>query len=178
MNDYQEHRILEKIKDGSIIIYPTDTVYGIGCNALNVDAVNKIKQIKAIDDNKPLSIIAPSKEWIYQHTKATPELVDKYLPGRYTLVLEKKDPTFLSHVSPSDTIGIRIPSHKFSKIIEKAGVPFITTSANLAGEKPASSIDEIKREIFINADMIMNGGKLPGTPSTIVFQDGTELKRK
>jgi len=178
MNDYQEHRILEKIKDGSIIIYPTDTVYGIGCNALNVDAVNKIKQIKASDGNKPLSIIAPSKEWIYQHTKATPELVDKYLPGRYTLVLEKKDPTFLSHVSPSDTIGIRIPAHKFSKIIEKAGVPFITTSANLAGEKPASSIDEINREIFIKADMIMNGGKLPGTPSTIVFQDGTELKRK
>ena len=103
MDDYHEHRILEKIKDGSIIIYPTDTVYGIGCNALNVDAVNKIKQIKAREGNKPMSIIAPSKEWIYQHTKATPELVDKYLPGKYTLVLEKKDPTFLSHVSPSNT---------------------------------------------------------------------------
>jgi len=178
MDDYHEHRILEKIKDGSIIIYPTDTVYGIGCNALNVDAVNKIKQIKAREGNKPMSIIAPSKEWIYQHTKATPELVDKYLPGKYTLVLEKKDPTFLSHVSPSNTIGVRIPAHKFSKIIEKAGIPFITTSVNFAGEKPASSIEEINREIFTKANIVMNGGKLSGIPSTIVFQDGTELKRQ
>ncbi|MCX8158838.1 MAG: L-threonylcarbamoyladenylate synthase [Candidatus Pacearchaeota archaeon] len=178
MNNFKEHRILEKIKDGSIIIYPTDTVYGIGCNALIKESVEKIKKIKANENNKSFSIIAPSKEWIYQHTKATPELVEKYLPGKYTLILEKKDPEFLSHVSPSNKIGIRIPSHKIAKLIEKAGVPFLTAPANLSEKNPASSIDEINREIFIEADIVINGGKLPGALSTIVFQDGTEIQRQ
>lgn len=173
----EEEKLIEKIKDGSIFIYPTDTIYGLGCNALDKEAVNRIKEIKSRDAQKPLSIIAPSKEWIYQHLEANPDIINKYLPGPYTLILKKKNPQFLSYVSSSDTLGIRIPNHEFALLIQKANVPFVTTSVNLAGEKPASSLNEIKPEILDQANIIVNAGILKGNPSTIILPDGEELKR-
>lgn len=166
-----ENKILESIKDGSIFIYPTDTIYGLGCNAENREAVEKIKQIKGREADKPLSLIAPSKDWILQNTTAEKTLIDKYLPGPYTLILNKKDPDFLSHLSPIPTLGIRIPDHAFTKNIEKAKVPFITTSVNLSSEPPAKQIEEIKPEILNKVDKIVNTGPLSGTPSTLIFPD-------
>jgi L-threonylcarbamoyladenylate synthase len=172
-----EEKLVELIKEGNVFIYPTDTVYGLGCDATNETAVARIKEIKGRDANKPLSIIAPSKEWIYKHLEANKELVDKYLPGKYTLILKKKNHSFLSHISPTDTIGVRIPQHDFTSLIQKANLPFVTTSVNLSGEKPASSLSEIKPEILDQVDVIVNAGKLDGTPSTIILPDGKELKR-
>jgi L-threonylcarbamoyladenylate synthase len=175
--EYGENRIIEMIKSGAIFIYPTDTVYGMGCNAENHEAVNRIKQLKGRDINKPLSIITPSKEWISDNLIADNNLIDKYLPGKYTLILKKKNPEFLSHVSPTDTIGIRIPNHEFAQLVAKANVPFITTSINLSGEKPASNLADIKPEILNQADIIINSGQLAGTPSAIILPNGEELKR-
>lgn len=177
LNKEQEEKLIDLIKSGSIFIYPTDTIYGLGCNALDEKAVHKIKEIKSRDSQKPLSIIAPSKAWILENLETTQEFIDKYLPGPYTLILKKKSPSFLSHVSQSETLGIRIPKHEFTKTIQKAQVPFITTSVNLSGEKPATTIEEIKPEILEKADMIINSNHLSGTPSTIILPDGKELKR-
>ena len=93
--------IRDQIKQGKLFIYPTDTIYGIGCDATNKTAVAKIKKLKARDKDKPLSIIAPSKAWIKEKCIVDTDL-DKYLPGPYTLLLEKKDKNFLSHVSNND----------------------------------------------------------------------------
>ncbi|MEM4259409.1 MAG: L-threonylcarbamoyladenylate synthase [Candidatus Pacearchaeota archaeon] len=175
--EYPEEKLIELIKSGAIFIYPTDTVYGLGCNALNESSVSRIKLIKAREKEKPLSVIAPSKQWIKEHLITEKMDIDKYLPGPYTLVLWKKDKNFLSHVSNSDTLGVRIPDNDFTKLIEKAGVPFITTSVNLSGEPPASKLTEIKTEILGNVDIVLDGGQLQGTPSTIIMPDGKELKR-
>lgn len=172
-----EQKMIELIKNGSIFIYPTDTIYGIGCNALDAEAVNRIKQLKGRDSNKPLSIIAPSKEWITDKLIADNNLIDKYLPGAYTLILKKKNQDFLSHISSLDTLGVRIPNHEFTQLIQKANVPFITTSVNLAGEKPASSLTDIKLEILEQVDIIINGETLSGIPSIIILPNGEELKR-
>lgn len=173
----KEKKIIDLIKSGAIFIYPTDTIYGLGCNALLPKSIQKIKQIKSRDKDKPLSIIAPSKEWILENTFASKELIDKYLPGPFTLILKKKDPAFLSYVSQSETIGIRIPLQDFTNIIQKAGVPFITTSVNHSGEKFATSVEEIKKEIIDCVDVVINIGLLNGNPSTIILPDGSQIKR-
>ncbi len=172
-----EQKLIELIKSGDIFVYPTDTIYGLGCNALNEESVNRIKEIKGGDANKPLSIIAPSREWIFENLIVDQKLVDKYLPGPYTLILKKKNPDFLKNASSSDALGVRIPCHEFTELIAKAGVPFITTSINLAGEKPIISLEELKPEIIEKVDVIINAGILNNRPSAIILLDGEELKR-
>jgi len=165
----------EEVLVGKIFIYPTDTIYGLGCNAMNENAVQKIREIKNRDKNKPLSIIAPSIEWIKENF-ITDMVLEKYLPGPYTLILKKKVMNFLSHISDSDSLGVRIPNSEFTKRIQGIGVPFITTSVNISGEPFANKISDIKPEILNKVDFIINNGILSGKPSTLVI-NGKEIKR-
>lgn len=162
------------ILSGKIFIYPTDTIYGIGCNALSKKAVEKLKEIKK-RDNKPLSIIAPSFKWIKENCIISINL-KKYLPGPYTIILKKKTKKFLPHVSNTDSLGIRIPEHPLIKKIQKAGVPFITTSVNLAGQSAARKISEIPKQILTKVDIVLGGGKLNGRPSALII-NGKVIKR-
>ena len=164
----------QEILRGKIFIYPTDTIYGIGCNALDEKAVEKIRLIKK-RDAKPFSVIAPSFAWIGENCIVDFDL-RKYLPGPYTLILKKKKPSFLSWVSDKETLGIRIPNYPFTRKIQKANVPFITTSVNFSGKKPASSMDEIPKEILNKVDYVINEGKLSGKPSTLIIE-GEEVRR-
>lgn len=167
---------VDDIKHGAIFIYPTDTIYGLGCDATNEEAVNIIKEIKYRDKDKPISVIAPSVAWIKKHCIVEDSLIKKYLPGPYTLILKKRDPDFLKSVSPNDSLGVRIPDSEFTKVVEKAGIPFITTSVNLQGEPFATKISDIKKEILDKVDIVIGVGILDGRPSTIV-KDGVEIKR-
>lgn len=167
-------QLKHEIQAGKIFIYPTDTIYGLGCNALDEKAIKKIREIKH-RENKPLSIIAPSINWIHQNLVVDVEL-EKYLPGPYTVLLKKKDPKFLRWVSENDKIGVRIPKSKFCDKIRKIGVPFITTSVNLSGEKPANLISEISEEIINAVDYVIDEGKLSGKPSTLII-NGKEITR-
>ena len=169
--------LTDPIKQGKIFIYPTDTIYGIGCNALNKKSVEKIKSLKGRNKTKPLSIIAPSRSWIYKNLKAKKETIDKYLHGKYTLILKKKKKNFLNHISNTNTIGIRIPKNKFTELIKKSKVPFVSTSTNLSGKPPATSIKNINKKILKKVDIVINAGKLSGKPSTLVLENGTEIKR-
>lgn len=166
----------QEILSGKIFIYPTDTVYGLGCNALNKKAVRKIKNIKKRDKNKPLSLIAPSFSWIRKFLVVDVNL-KKYLPGKYTLILKKKNKNFLKHVSNTSLLGVRIPKNKFCRKIQESKVPFITTSVNLAGQKPASKILDINKEILNKVDFVIDAGKLSGKPSVLIL-GGKKLKRK
>jgi L-threonylcarbamoyladenylate synthase len=168
-------KITEKIKQGKIFIYPTDTIYGLGCDATNQEAVNKIKQIKSRDKDKPLSIIAPSIDWIKENCVVDVDL-DKYLPGPYTLLLKKKNPQFLPHISENNLLGIRIPSNPLTKDIQKSLLPFVTTSVNLAGEPFATQIKDISKKIIGQVDKVIDNGPLSGRPSTLII-DGKEIKR-
>jgi L-threonylcarbamoyladenylate synthase len=171
-----QNKLSKEIIEGKIFVYPTDTVYGIGCNALIPDAVEKIREIKG-RDNKPFSVIAPSEEWVLNHFNTNLEFISQYLPGKYTLILEKKDSSYLQHLSAEKTIGIRIPKHPFTEVIKRAGAPFITTSANISGKPPASEIRDIPQTILNRVDLVIDGGKLDGTPSTLIFPDGTRKER-
>ncbi len=167
---------IEDIKNGAIFIYPTDTIYGLGCDAGNSESVGLIKKIKYRDKDKPLSIIAPSKEWIKKHCIVDEKLLEKYLPGPYTLILKKKDKNFLKNVSSNDSLGIRIPDCEFSDYVHEAEVPFITTSVNLANEPFAIKISDIAHDILDSVDIIIGVGKLDGRPSTLVIEE-KEIRR-
>jgi len=170
--------MVKEILSGKIFIYPTDTIYGIGCNAENREAVERIKQIKQRDKDKPLSIIAPSKDWVKEHLQATDEELNKYLPGHYTLILKKKNSSFLNHVASGETLGIRIPANEFTKQIQKSGVPFITTSVNLSGEPFALKLEDIAQEIKSKVDYVIESKeKLSGKPSVLIM-NGKEVERK
>jgi len=162
---------LEEMKKGKIFVYPTDTIYGIGCDASNNDSVKKIRKIKKRDD-KPFSVIAPNKKWILENCFVS-EKVEKWLdklPGNYTLILELKNwEAVSSSVNAGlDNLGIRIPKHWFSEIVSELGVPFVTTSVNLAREKNMTSIDDIDKDVKNKVDYIIYEGLKQGKPSTIV----------
>ena len=167
-------KLKKEILEGKIFIYPTDTIYGIGCNALNEKAVEKIRKIKQ-RDKRPFSIIAPSFSWIKENCIIDTNL-KKYLPGPYTIILKKRNKSFLPWVSNTDSLGIRIPDNSFCKKIQKSGVPFITTSINLSGQKPAIKISKIPKQIIDKVDIIINTGELNGRPSTLIIKD-KEIKR-
>jgi len=163
--------IVKRIKRGDIFIYPTDTIYGIGCNALLPESVMKIRDIKKRTD-KPFSIIAPSKEWIAKNFKVSKAYLDK-LPGPFTYILKpKKKGLFGKEVSKFDTVGVRIPDHKFSKFVARAKVPFITTSVNLSGEEPAVDLDRIAHSILEQVDFIIDDGVLDNKASTVLDLTG------
>jgi L-threonylcarbamoyladenylate synthase len=165
----EEPELIKAIKQGKIFIYPTATIYGLGCNAENPESVKRIKEMKGRDKDKPLSVIAPSIKWIKDNLIIDCE-INNYLPGPFTLILKKKNPEFLKWVSPTTSLGVRIPANNLTKIIQKAGKPFITTSVNLSGEPFATSLEEIPKEIKSKVDFIIEAdGELSGKPSTLII---------
>jgi len=165
---------IENLKT-EVFIYPTDTIYGIGCDATNDKLVEKIREIKQ-RENKPFSIIAPSVQWILDNFNVNVRLIDKYLPGPYTLLLEKKQKNFLNSVSNNEFVGIRIPDCTFTKTLQNLNMPFVTTSVNLSGEEFANTIREINKEILSKVNLIIDAGELSGK-SSILVKDGEEIKR-
>ncbi len=166
-----EQFYLDEILNGKIFIYPTDTIYGIGCVATNKNSIQKIKQIKQRDSSKPLSIIAPSKNWIQTNFKILEKHKSYFnkLPGPLTLIFEKKENSNLSkEISPTNSIGIRIPDHWISNLIEKTKKPFITTSINISGEPNITQITQLSQQITNKVDYIIDEGELNNKPSTII----------
>ncbi|MBU0530382.1 MAG: L-threonylcarbamoyladenylate synthase [Candidatus Aenigmatarchaeota archaeon] len=163
---HEESTIINHMKDGSIFVYPTDTIYGIGCNALKPKSVKRIREIKKTDH--PFSVIAPSFDWIKKYMKIRDEEYIYKLPGPYTLILEKKEPGFLKDACQTKTLGIRVPSHPILSMVKQAGIPFITTSANISGNSCITSVDQLPQEIVKKVDFVVDGGILDNKPSKVI----------
>jgi L-threonylcarbamoyladenylate synthase len=168
----RKEEIIKKIKKGAIFIHPTDTIYGIGCNALNEEAVKKIRNLKD-RHNTPFSVWAPSREWIKRNCKTSSNL-DKWikeLPGAYTLIAQLKNQNCVApNVNPKEkqTLGIRIPAHWFHEIIEELNLPIITTSANKTGKTFMTSLDDLDSEIETDIEFIVYDGERKAGPSKII----------
>ena len=164
-------KIAERIKSGAVFIYPTDTIYGIGCNAVHEKAVSKVRELKERPTN-PVSIIAPSKEWITENcivNKEVKEWLGK-IPGPYTFILKLKNKNAIArNVNQGDgTLGVRIPNHWFSDIVRELGLPIVTTSANRSGKPFMTSLEDLDPKIKEGVDFIIYEGEKKGRPSKIV----------
>lgn len=168
--------VIRAMRAGKIFIYPTDTIYGIGCAAMNEAAVKRIRALKSRETQKSFSVIAPSKDWIYTHFGVRfPEFLEK-LPGSYTLILPKKVAGFLKEVSAGESVGVRIPKHPFTRLVEEAGIPFVTTSVNISGQPHAKAISDIPKEMLEGVDYVLDAGKLENPPSEIWDLSGDSPK--
>lgn len=163
--------IIRKIRDGIVFIHPTDTIYGLGCNALNSKAVRKIRDLKE-RPNSPLSVWAPSLQWIKDFCAINKEGEEwtKKLPGPFTLILPQKSKFAVAeNVNPNtNSIGVRIPNHWYSDIVREVGVPIVTTSANKAGEPFMTSLENLNPEIEKGVEFMIYEGEKEGKPSKII----------
>ncbi len=159
---------------GGIIVYPTDTAYGIGVNAMDVRAISKLYDIKGRDYKKPTHVVV--KDWemiekIAETDELAKKLYEQFMPGALTLVLSKKAaiPSVLTAQLP--TVGVRIPNSAFTKALSRLfPQPYTTPSANRSGEATPYSIDRVTSVLDVSrVDLIIDAGDLPQTPpSTII----------
>lgn len=168
----------EIIKKNGIVIYPTETVYGIGANIFSAAALEKVFAIKKRDKDKPLSVAVSDIEMMEDLVhigEKEMRFIEKFLPGPVTVILEKKKKVPDMLTSGSDLLGIRFPAHETTiALISLAGVPITSTSANISGEAPPQRVEEIK----ISADYIIDGGECTGEPSTVVDLVNRRILRK
>lgn len=167
-------KCIETINKGGLVIFPTETVYGIGANAYNEEAVRKIYEVKMRPDEKPLSIMVSSIDEISKYAIISNEIeekiIKKYMPGPITIVLKKKPGVFDYISSGKDTIGIRIPDNEIIlKILKEAKLPIVAPSANISGKPSGIILSEILKDFDGKVDICIDGGKAKlSEPSTIV----------
>lgn len=173
--DKPTKKLIEKaidiLKNGGLIVYPTETCYGIGCDALNENAVEKVYRVKKREKKKPISIIVSSLKMIRKYGKITKEveyLVKKFMPGPLTIVVEKKRK--IPDILNPKEIAFRISSHPIAQqLVKELDKPITATSANISGSKPIYSSEEIVKIFNGKVDMIIDSGNLPLIqPSTII----------
>ncbi len=167
----RRNEFLSKIEEGAVFIHPTDTIYGIGCNALDQKAVKKIRKIKQ-RYTRPFSVIAPGKKWIYDNCVVDKKInlwIEK-LPRPYTLILKLKNKDCIApNVNTDlDTLGVRIPDHWFSGAVKELGIPIVTTSANITGEDFMTSLENLSAKIKSKVEFIIYEGEKIGNPSKII----------
>jgi L-threonylcarbamoyladenylate synthase len=162
----------------SVFIYPTDTIYGLGCDATSEELVIRVRQIKKSLEH-PFSIIIPNKNLIFSNCETdgrVQEWVDK-LPGPYTLVFKVKKKFFADSVNKNkDSIGIRIPNNWFYNVVKRMKTPVVTTSANVTGNDFMTSLDNLDDEVEKKVDFIVYDGELNGRLSTIVHLETPDVK--
>jgi len=172
---------LQILSSGGLLLYPTDTVWGIGCDANNVDAVKKIYKLKNRDDSKALVCLVNGKEMLNRHIPKISNEILKIASNtqKPTTVIYNKPMGFAKNlIAQDDTIAIRMVKHKFCEtLISQFGKPIVSTSANLSGEPTPKSFVEISKPILKGVDYVVNlqKEKIATKASTIIKinSDGT-----
>lgn len=171
-SDSRVNDAVNALKSGSIIAIPTDTVYGIGADPFNPDAVQKLYTIKGRPEDKPIPLVLSSVEDVHKVSQHLPpfffHLTEKYWPGGLTIIVQAKN-LLPQLTAGGTTVGLRIPNQPLLlKILQNFGGPLAITSANFSGKPAATSPNEFGDELTAKLDYIVDDGKTPGPiPSTV-----------
>ncbi|MCG9973251.1 L-threonylcarbamoyladenylate synthase [Christiangramia crocea] len=172
--DQEIRNCLEVIKKGGIILYPTDTVWGIGCDATNADAVDKIYKLKKREESKALICLVSNFKMLEQYVEDVPEMaydILKYAKKPTTVIYDKPIRIAENLVGDDDTLGIRVVRDKFcSELIKKMRRPLVSTSANISSQPTPQSFDQITPQILKGVDYVVNlqRSKKSPSPSAII----------
>ena len=164
------------LNEGGIIAYPTDTLYGLGCDSKNKKAIKKLNKIK--DRSGPISVIAPNRktaiDWMFIKENEKKTIKNKLKNGNTVITQVKNNICSNLIVGNGNTLGIRIPNHLFCKKLSKLFQnPITSTSANRNGEKPLTQPDDILNEFKKDIDLVIDDGIIHGTGSKIfLFKNG------
>lgn len=179
INEEEIKEAAEEIKNGNLVLFPTETVYGIGANALNAEAVKKIFIAKGRAQDNPLIVHVCSIEMVekivQEITPLEKKLMEKFWPGPLTIIFNRKSEKIIPNVVTAnlDTVGIRMPSNKIAKkLIQEAGVPIAAPSANISGKPSGTKVEDIIEELDGKVQYILDGGVTDiGLESTVIKID-------
>ncbi len=186
INKIKENEIIEaaeEIKNGNLVLFPTETVYGIGANATDENAVNKIFVAKGRAQDNPLIVhvsnIKMVENIVEEITQLERKLIENFWPGPLTIIFKRKNNKIIPNVVTAnlDTVGIRMPSNIIAKeLIEKSGVPIAAPSANVSGKPSGTKVEDIIEELDGKVDYILDGGMADiGLESTVIKVEGENI---
>ena len=169
-------RAAEVLRAGGVILYPTDTLYGLGADAFSDAAFQKVCEIKDRDERRPIHAVFENLATVEMYAEVSPlgrRLAEAFLPGPLTLVFKKKPSVTTGIGRNLSTIGVRIPKNKFCiALAHEFGKPYTTTSANMSGAEPPATFEGIVRQLGGNTqliDLAIEGSALPSyLRSTVV----------
>ncbi len=172
--------LVQTLEAGGLAVIPTDTLYALAARALLPRAVGRVYQVKGRDKGKALSLFFSRVEELEAFFHLSPlawRLARRYLPGPLTLVLRPRVefPAYL--LGPTGGIGVRIPDHPLPRaLVEALGEPITATSANISGERDPLAVEELSPLLLSQVELVVDGGKVLGIPSTVVDLTGEGLR--
>lgn len=173
-------RATESLRRGGVIIYPTDTIYGLGCDITNKQAIERIRRIKGRDAKKPMSFVCADLTNVSQYAHVSNfayRVLKRCLPGAYTFVLPASRQTPRLLQTKQKTVGLRVPDHPVPlSLIAELGSPIVSTSANRSDEDVLTDPHELENAFGHQVDLIIECGPLPVLPSSVVSLIGDEIE--
>ena len=172
------------LREGGIILYPTDTVWGLGCDATNAEAVDRIYRLKRSENKKSMLVLCASADMVVRYVTRAPGIpfeVMEMATSPLTLILPGATGVAANLIPDEGTLGIRVPDHEFCRRMLRAlQRPVVSTSANISGEATPAGLQEVSREIIDGVDFVVNP-RFEGKPtrkasSIIAFGEGGEVK--
>jgi L-threonylcarbamoyladenylate synthase len=169
------------IRNGELVVYPTETVYGLGADALDSEAVERVFDAKGRERDKPVSLAVPDVASAREYTRLSDRelaFMREFLPGPVTVVVERRDVVPGALVAGRDRVGVRIPDHDLAlELLAETG-PLTATSANISGHPSAQSVDDLDA-IRERAAVVLDAGETEGgTGSTVVNVDSGTIHRR
>ena len=170
----------DAMRAGGVIVYPTDTIYGLGCDITQKAGIERIRRIKGRDAKKPMSFVCADLNNVSRYARVSNfayRVLKHCLPGPYTFVLPatKETPRILQ--SKQKTVGLRIPDHPVAlRLVAELGNPVISTSANRSAQEPISDPQELEAELGHEVDLILECGPLPLQPSSVISLVGDRVE--
>ena len=178
-SDVDIQKTANAISDGAIVVFPTDTVYGLGCNPYNHDSVLSLYEIKKREKTKPFPVLGYSKEELEKIAEFSPleeKIAEKFWPGAITLILKVKDQEIQKSLSLGEKIAVRVPNNKCALALLKECKLLVGTSANISETKPFNDPKECS-ENLIGYDLFIDGGIISSKgESTIVEIENNDVK--
>ena len=172
------------LREGGIILYPTDTVWGLGCDATNAEAVDRIYRLKRSENKESMLVLCASADMVVRYVNRAPGIafeVMEMATSPLTLILPGATGVAANLIPDEGTLGIRVPDHEFCRRMLRAlQRPVVSTSANISGEATPAGLQEVSREIIDGVDFVVNP-RFEGKPtrkasSIIAFGEGGEVR--
>lgn len=172
---------VDALRAGELVVYPTETVYGLGADALDAAAVERVYDAKDRDRSKPVSMavsdLATAREYV-SLTRRERQFCERFLPGPVTVVVERRPVVPDALTAGRDRVGVRIPDHDLALALLEEFDPVTATSANRSGNPGARRVPEVDDRIHDAATVVLDGGTTPGGGSTVVDVSAGKIHRR
>ena len=174
-------RAVEAVGEGDLVVYPTETVYGLGGDALDADVVERVFELKRRERSNPLSLGVPSVDAALRYTRPTElaaAFARAFLPGPVTVIAERGDAVPDALTAGRDRVGIRVPDHPVARDLLRETGPLTATSANVSGRGSVTRLDDLDDRIREGVAAVVDDSETPGTESTVVDPETGTIHRR